>query len=445
MEPNQKIDEGLIFELEPSSITVNTDLPRQRRELGEIEALMQSISANGQIQPIVINRNNELIAGGRRLAACLMLGIKVRTCYKDTLDHVTMREIELEENLQRKDLTPAEKAFAIDELVKLKQGKLGKATTSPTNTGVSLDDIAAMIGKSRGTVSEAMQIAEAVRAFPNLAEAKTASEIKSAYKGLQRTQQTMDALVSYEETIKRSKEFVLVQRDAVEYLKGLGDNSIDLFFTDPPYGIDIHNLAMTTGGKTGGELTTTGTTYNDSEGYAKTLLERFAVESYRITKDTGHAYIFCAPSHFAWLSERMASAGWLVAPRPVVWIKRESGQNNQPEKWFSAGYEFILFARKPSSCLILQGRLDWLQCDPVLPSVRIHQAEKPVALCKELISRCCMPGGYLVDPCMGSGAIIQAGVEMKVLSLGCEKEQSTYALAVARMAELNKPLNSVKI
>jgi DNA modification methylase len=370
----------------------------------------------------------------------MILGVKARVCYKDTVDKVLMREMELEENIQRKDLTPAEECLAIDELMQLKQAKYG-VPTSGRQGGFTPEAAGELIGKSRGYIVEAMQLAEAVKMFPDLAECKTKSDIRKAIKGFQRVSDNINALASYEATIKKTKEFVLVNRDAEGYLKGLGENSIDLFFTDPPYGIDIHNVAMTTGGETGGNITATNITYDDSEDYAKSLLKVLCVESFRVTKDSGHALIFCAPSHFPWLSETMTSAGWLVAPRPVIWIKGESGQNNQPEKWFSAAYEFVLFARKPQSCLVLQGRPDWLQCPIVPPSIRVHQAEKPVDLCKELISRCCLPGQYLLDPCIGSGAIIEAATRMKVLSLGCEKDVAAYAAAVNRMVKLQEVKN----
>jgi ParB/RepB/Spo0J family partition protein len=435
--PETKVDENLIFEMNPIEIVVSDDRPRQRKELRKIEDMANSITKFGQILPIVIGRDKSLIAGGRRLAACLILGRKARVVYRDTVDTLLMQEMELEENLQRESLTPAEEVVAIKTLHELKQ-KIYGASVSGREGGHTLNDTADAVGKTRGNVIEAIKLAEMIEQFPNLAECKTKSEIKSAVKGLQRTVDNMVALHSYEETIKQTKEFVLVNRDCKDWLKGMGDKSVDLFFTDPPYGIDIHENAMTIGGQTGGERTTTNTRYDDSERNAKELLTVFAKESFRITKDTGHVMLFCAPSHFWWLKELMAAAGWLVAPRPTVWIKRESGQNNQPEHWFSSAYEFILFGRKQESKLVLQGRPDWIQCDPVLPSIRTHQAEKPVDLCKELISRTCLPGGYLIDPCMGSGALIEAGVKMKMLCLGCEKEVENYAGAVSRMAKLKE-------
>jgi site-specific DNA-methyltransferase (adenine-specific) len=435
MSEETRIDESVIFEILPQDIIVADDRPRQRKDLGEVIKLAESIGKFGQLLPIIIGRDGSLIAGGRRLAACMLLGIKARVCYKDTVDPLFMQEMELEENIQRKALTPAEESLAVAKLVGLKQKIYGKPT-SGRKGGFTLENAAELLGKTKGSVIDDLYIADILGQFPNLSECGTKAEIKKTYKGLERIQQNITALASYEDIIKRTDEFVLVNKDARNYLHGVGDASVDLFFTDPPYGLDIHNIAMTTGGQTGGEHTTTGVKYEDSETFAKELIEVLAKESYRVTKDTGHAYIFCAPSHFSWISNCMAIAGWLVAPRPVVWIKRESGQNNQPDKWFSSAYEFVLFARKVNSQIILQGRPDWLQVDPVLVSEKVHQAEKPVDLCKELISRVCMPGEYMLDCCMGSGAIIEAGVRMKVLSLGCELDTEIYASAVARMKKL---------
>ena len=433
----EKIDEKTIFEMQPEDITVHADLPRQRKDLGEIEKMMESIKNFGQLQPIVINRNKELIAGGRRLAACTLLGVKARVCYKDTIDPLLMRELELEENLQRKSLTPAEECMAIDELVKLKQEKYGKPIQGKEG-GFTLENAAEIIGKSKGNVIESIQIAEMVRNFPDLSEAKTKSEIKKAYKGMQKIQENISALSDYEKKSKKGDKFNIENANALDHMRLQKDKSIDLLFTDPPYGIDITDIAMTTGGKTGGKLTTTGITYDDSEKTAIPLYEALAKESYRFTTDKAHALIFLAPSHFETIKSIFEKANWICAPRPIIWIKQTSGQNNQPELWFSSAYEMLLFARKPLSKLTLLGKPDWIQCDKVPPSQRTHQAEKPVSLCKELISRVSLPGMKLYDPFCGSGAIVEAAYAMKLFASGCELAVESYAAAMARMTKLKE-------
>lgn len=421
--------------VDPALIKVSDERPRQRKELGEIAKMVESIRQYGQIQPIVVNRNMELIAGGRRLAACLMGGLQAVICFSDEVDPIKLRELELEENLQRKNLSPSEECLAISDLVDLKQKIYGKPTQGREG-GFTLDAAADLIGKTRGTIIEAMQLAEAVKMFPNLSQAKTKNEIKSAMKGLQRVSDNMSALTKYEETIKSTDKFILVNRDALTHMKGMPEASVDLLFTDPPYGIDIDKIAMSTGGHTGGDLTTTGIKYDDSAENALPLYQELATESFRFCKSTAHALVFCGPSHFWTIKNMFNAAGWICSERPVIWIKRAGGQNNNPDAWFSSSYEMLLFARKVDSKLVLFGRPDWIQCDIVLPSERIHQAEKPLPLLKELISRTTMTGGYMYDPFFGSGAIIEAGITMKLFALGCELSIEVYANALARMEKL---------
>jgi DNA modification methylase len=93
------------------------------------------------------------------------------------------------------------------------------------------------------------------------------------------------------------------------------------------------------------------------------------------------------------------------------------------------------------SRLALEGRADWIQTDPVLPSVKVHQAEKPIALLKELISRTCFPGSYILDPFTGSGSIIEAACELKMFAIGCELSTESYATALARMVRWKESNN----
>jgi len=431
------IDESKIFTLNPTEIQVKDELPRIRKELGEIDKLAESIKKFGQLQPVVINYNNELIAGGRRLAACMIADIPVRVCYVDAVDHMLMREMELEENVQRKALTVGEALLAEAELHNFKQELHGEALPGVTKEGEKqgwgVADTAALLGKSKASVAEDLVLAAALKIMPELGKLETKNEIKSVLKNMEKVSQQMDGLLKYEATIKEAKEFVIVNRSMESYLAGLPDGIIDTVLTDPPYGIDIFEIAMGIAGETGGENITAGVKYEDGEEYAKALLAELAVQSYRVTKSTGHIYVFCAPSHFWWLKDVMTAAKWIVRERPIIWIKRESGQCNQPSMWPSSAYEFILFARKPDSKLVTEGRIDWVQCDPVLPSEKTHQAEKPTLLLKELLTRTNHPGDYILDPFMGSGAVIEAACDLKMLAMGSEKAVESYASVVTRM------------
>jgi ParB family chromosome partitioning protein len=95
---------------------------RQRLDYGDIEGLANSIAEYGLMQPIVINQENRLIAGGRRLAAMQKLGwTEIPIIYRETLTEEELYVLELEENIRRRDETWQEKCIHIATIHRLKQ------------------------------------------------------------------------------------------------------------------------------------------------------------------------------------------------------------------------------------------------------------------------------------------------------------------------------------
>ena len=422
----------------PLMIKIKEGLPRLRQEMGKIKDVVDSFKKFGQLQPIVCTREMELVAGGRRLAACIEAEMGVKVVFVDTIDPVALREMELEENIQRKALTPAEEITAISELHKLKQLIHGETVQGKAG-GWTIEQTADAIGKTRTSVIGDLTLAKALEDFPILASCKTKSDIKRAVKGLQRISDSVAALDSYEELLKTKDDtFALHNVNCVEFMKTLPDKSVDILFTDPPYGIDIHDVAMGLGGHTGSDITTTGFKYDDGFESSMKLINEIAVQSHRFVKDTGFAFVFCAISNFWIIRTMFEAAGWDCSQRPVIWIKGESGQNNAPSKWMSAGYESMLFARRIDSRIVVEGKTDWVQFANVNPSVRIHQAEKPVPLLKELLGRVALPGATVFDPCVGSGALIEACLELKMYPIATELLLESYALARTRLVNYFK-------
>jgi ParB family transcriptional regulator, chromosome partitioning protein len=100
------------------SIIVNK---RIRKDLGDIESLAESFKCYGQITPIIINRKNVLIAGGRRLEAAKLLGWQsINAEIIDRTGELEQLELELEENKYRKDFNNAEIAEAAKKIYKLR-------------------------------------------------------------------------------------------------------------------------------------------------------------------------------------------------------------------------------------------------------------------------------------------------------------------------------------
>jgi ParB family chromosome partitioning protein len=105
------------MQIDPESIIVKR---RLRKELGDIAALTASLQKHGQLTPIIINRNYELIAGFRRLQAAKRLGWKsIEVVMIDRSSEMQKLELEIEENIQRLDLSAEEIAEGAARLYKL--------------------------------------------------------------------------------------------------------------------------------------------------------------------------------------------------------------------------------------------------------------------------------------------------------------------------------------
>ena len=83
---------------------------RIRQEIGDLASLQQSIQQVGLLNPILIDENDTLVAGFRRLSACKNLGwkeVEVRMVEMGG-DELKMLDAEIAENFYRKEFTPEE-------------------------------------------------------------------------------------------------------------------------------------------------------------------------------------------------------------------------------------------------------------------------------------------------------------------------------------------------
>ena len=94
---------------------------RIRKDPGDIESLAESLKHYGQISPIVISKKNVLIAGGRRLEAAKLLGWRtINAIISESSNELERLEIEVEENIQRRDFSMEEVAEATRKIYRLK-------------------------------------------------------------------------------------------------------------------------------------------------------------------------------------------------------------------------------------------------------------------------------------------------------------------------------------
>lgn len=93
---------------------------RVRQDIGNLAPLMESMQKHGQLNPINITRENELIAGHRRLLSAKELGwTYIDALIIDRDSQIEKLQLELEENVHRKDFSPEELLAGYRKLEKL--------------------------------------------------------------------------------------------------------------------------------------------------------------------------------------------------------------------------------------------------------------------------------------------------------------------------------------
>ena len=138
------IAEKKLLMLKPSQITVDPNQPRKSFDEIKLNALCDSISKNGIIEPLLVRKSAfgkfELIAGERRLRAAIKAGVRRVPCVLHSADRLTAGIYAVTENLQRCDLNFFEEAAAIERLIVLSgesqaqiAEKLGLAQSSLSN------------------------------------------------------------------------------------------------------------------------------------------------------------------------------------------------------------------------------------------------------------------------------------------------------------------------
>lgn len=152
VEEEQRPPEG-VLEVPVTAIRPNPLQPRSRIRDQDLVELAASIEAHGVIQPLIVVREGDgfrLVAGERRWRAARMAGLTtVPVIVKDVATH-EMLEMALVENLQREDLNPLEEAQAYRQLIE--------------EFGLTHEEVARRVGKSRVAVSNTLRLLKAARA-----------------------------------------------------------------------------------------------------------------------------------------------------------------------------------------------------------------------------------------------------------------------------------------
>lgn len=388
---------------------------RIRKLYGNIDALATSIQKFGLFHAICIDKQKHLIAGERRLKAHIKLGRKeIEVKYYEDLPEINRREIELEENIQRKALTWQEEVEAKLILHNLKQSIEGKRMQKSGGPGHGIKDTALILDESVGTVSQDLKLAEAMRMFPSLAKEKNKTTAFKKY------QQLQEGFLRAEINRRRDKTIVpnVIHGDCITETKKMEDGCFDMILADFPFGVDVKKSAGL--GKRGKEVIA----YDDSPYDAMELLRKASKELYRVLKDDRHAMFFFAMDNYEKVKKILTEAGFVVENMPLIWNKTY-GSSAATGDSFPAAYEPIFWCRKGRRKLntTIPNVLTYSR---VPPKKKQHPNEKPVPLLVALIEACTFSSESVYDPVAGGGSVLEASMETGRKCTVCEKNEMYY-------------------
>src|ERR1700691_4768153 len=145
---------GAQFKMAPvEHITAGAFQPRINFDKDRLPELSPAVQSQGIIKPL-IRRRNELIAGERRLRAARAAGLETVPVVVRELDDRAALEMSLVENIVREDLNAVEEGLAFFRLV--------------DHFGMTHDQIAARVGKSRPYVGNSIRLLELPQPILNM-------------------------------------------------------------------------------------------------------------------------------------------------------------------------------------------------------------------------------------------------------------------------------------
>ena len=222
---------------------------------------------------------------------------------------------------------------------------------------------------------------------------------------------------------REGKDFTVDCSDAINWLHSLGDETLDLVITDPPYeSLEKHRAVGTTT-----RLKHSKSSSNDWFSiFPNKEFPALFSEIYRVLKRDSHFYLFC-DSTTAFVAKPIAEECGFRFWKPLVWDKVKIGMGYH----YRARYEFILFFEKGKRKLVNLGTPDIITVPRVING---YPTEKPFEVAETLITQSSSPGQLVADPFCGSGSTGVAAIKNGRNFIGNDSSPNAVDLTRERLS-----------
>ena len=413
---------------------IKVESERLRKEFKDLDKLKASIEEYGLLQPLLVDREMRLIAGERRLKAITELGwSEVEVTFTDEVEEWRKVAMELEENLQRSNLTWQEEVDAKLYIHTLYQKRFGESIQGKKDHGWSIDDTAELLGESHGSTSMDIQLAKAIKENPALSNKETKKQAMKALM-MEKERNLLKALAEVDDLLSKNEgeeeEIKIICGDSREVLKGFGDETFSFCITDPPYGIELQDFQSRVGMRKPKE----GVIFDDSIDVIDEVIKPTMTEVYRVLKPFSHCYIFFAMGRYTQIRKVLEEIGFWVCSTPLFWIKN-SGFNLRPWITYPVNYEPIFYCAKGYPPRYLNNHQTKSTFEYPIPTNKKHPTEKSIEVIKWLMGNCSVEKEMGLDPFLGSGTFTSALKEMGRKGVGIELDEARASQAKIRLKE----------
>jgi hypothetical protein len=465
---------------------------RIRRDFSHVPALAESIKENGLIQPVVLTHDRKLIAGESRIRACKSLGLShIRAVFRGVLDEAQLHILECEENNARKDLTWQERCLSIDRTHRYKSteaimrgqkwgvretGDLLKQGKTNIAYAVAISDELHANNKevwAAETMMDAWKVVlsqrekEALKLIvTNATNKAAAAKSPTAPKGpiipdvafFDPTADTSIALftpgvagpsdtgempgdAAAQGPMQVPLSHMLLKENehgTLFRMCELGADAVDHIITDPPYAIDMDNLAQEQGGKE--DVDSVRKEHDVDENLD--LLERFVKQSYITLRDRGFLVMWCDPTMWLMLNTLCNDTGFRVQRWPLVWHKTSACSNQSASTNFTKNIEFAVVARKGNATLLSQQpSCVYTGGSDIETRLLGHPFAKPSGLWTWLYRGICQRGQVVLDPFVGVGSSYIPAVQYGLNPIGIECADLHFGRLQVNVQNLYKSLD----
>ncbi len=401
---------------------------RAREDKQLDDEFAKSISEKGIIQPITVDQDYNLLAGERRLLMCKQLSIDTIPCLvRESTDELDAKEIELFENIHRKNMNWPEECKLVKDINDLYMTK-HKGTAWPWSKQATAD----LVGKSRPLITRKLEMAKMLEILPDLKNCKTEDDAVKMIKKIKndiiiedlRKEQEIKIAKGDADRVKASEKHYNIG-DAFEGLAELAEmyigtqSVISLFEIDPPYAIDLSKTKKRDVGSPEDDLTRY--TEISVENYPK-FLKDLAILSYIVAAPDCWMIFWhgCTWKHEVEVA--LKQAGWAVDDIPAIWTKG-SGQTNNPTIYLARCYEPFYIARKGNPSIKNRGHGNVFPFPPVPPQQKYHPTQRPLELMMDILDTFAYPGSTVCVPFLGSGVTLRACYKLHMNGFGWDLDQ----------------------